>query len=99
MIIALAEWMFKHAGCNPQQRLHVTAIDIDPLCVHMCYVQLSLLHIPAIVIHGNTLSGDVWSHWYTPAHVLHFWNAKLRRAERERAIEVRPNDIGQLALL
>jgi len=47
----------------------------------MAYVQLSLYGIPAVVIHGNTLTLDEWSHWYTPLYILHGWgmrrNAKL----------------------
>ena len=78
MIIAFAEAM-KEADINYQQHLHVTAIDIDIKAVCMTYIQLTLLHIPAIIIHGNALSLDEWSHWYTPAHILGGWNKKLRR--------------------
>lgn len=78
MIIALAESM-REAGLNPQQQLHVVAQDIDEKCVHMCFLQLSLLNIPAVVIHGNTLAMEELSHWYTPAHILGFWDTKLRR--------------------
>lgn len=46
MVIALAEEM-KTAGVNYQKHLHVTAVDLDPKCVHMAYLQFSLLHIPA----------------------------------------------------
>lgn len=77
MIIATAE-AFHEAGVNYQQALHATCVDIDVCCVHMAYVQLSLLHIPAIVVHGNTLSMQVWGHWYTPAHVLGGWSEKLK---------------------
>jgi len=35
----------RDACINYQQHLHVTAIDIDPKCVHMAYVQFALLHI------------------------------------------------------
>ena len=31
----------------------------------MCYIQLSLLGIPAVVIHGNPLTMQEWAHWYT----------------------------------
>lgn len=77
MVIATAE-AFHDAGLNYQQAMHATCVDIDPCCVHMAYVQLSLLHIPAMVVHGNTLSTQIWGHWYTPAHVLGGWNQKLR---------------------
>lgn len=77
MVIATAE-AFHDAGLNYQQAMHATCIDIDPCCVHMTYLQLALLHIPAIVVHGNALSLEVWGHWFTPAHVLGGWGRKLR---------------------
>lgn len=80
LVIALAEAMHRE-GINYQQHLHVTAVDVDARAVHMAYVQLSLLHVPAVIIHGNTLSLQEWGRWYTPAHVLGGWNAKLARAE------------------
>lgn len=36
----------------------------------MCYIQLTLLHIPAEVIHGNSLSLEIWSVWRTPAYYM-----------------------------
>jgi hypothetical protein len=47
---------------------------------------LSLLHIPAIVVHGNALTLDVWGLWYTPAHVLGGWGRKLERRVAQRAV-------------
>ena len=85
MVIALAEAMHD-AGINYQQHLHVTAIDVDPKCVHMAYVQFSLLHIPAVIIHGNTLSLTEYEHWYTPAHILGGWDWKLRQRASENAV-------------
>jgi hypothetical protein len=78
MIIALAHEM-REMGINYQKHLHVTAVDVDPKCVHMSYLQFSLLHIPAIVVHGNSLSLEEFGRWYTPAHILDGWRWKLRR--------------------
>ncbi len=78
MVIAAADSILA-AGRNYQQAMHATCIDIDPCCVHMTYVQLSLLHIPATVVHGNALSMEVWGTWYTPAHILGGWTFRLRR--------------------
>ena len=82
MVIAVADSL-NDAGHNYQQTMHAMCIDIDPCCVHMAYIQLSLLHIPAVVVHGNALSLDVWGMWYTPAHVIDGWKWKLRRREAE----------------
>ncbi|HZR37573.1 MAG TPA: N-6 DNA methylase [Nevskia sp.] len=78
MVIALYRQMCKQ-GFNPQRQVHVTATDVDIRAVHMAYIQFSLLHIPAIVVHGNSLSLEQHSVWPTPAHVLDFWGPKLAR--------------------
>ncbi len=77
MVIAFASAM-QNAGINYQQRLHVVAQDIDERAVHMAYVQFSLLHIPATVVLGNTLTMEFTAQWFTPAHVLGNWSARLR---------------------
>lgn len=77
MLIAMAEVM-SEKGLNYQKTLHVTAQDLDLKAVHMCYVQLSILGIPGIVIHGNTLLMETRSMWYTPMHIMGGWNRKLK---------------------
>jgi hypothetical protein len=80
LVIALAEAM-QEAGVNYQQAMHVIATDIDLHAVHMAYIQFSLLHIPAIVIHGDSLSGEEWSRWGTPAHFLGSWSLHLQHLD------------------
>jgi len=82
MIIAVAQTM-RAQGINYQRHLHVTAVDIDARVAHMAYIQFSLLHIPAVVIVGNSLSLEMRDHWYTPAHIMGGWSAKLARCEPE----------------
>ena len=79
MVLALAMAM-KDGDVNPQQCLHVTATDLDGRCCHMAYIQLSLLHIPAIVQHGNSLSMEEFGRWKTPAHILGGWDFRTRRS-------------------
>lgn len=64
---------------NYQRTMHATLVDVCPTAVHMAYVQLSLCHVPAIVLHGNALTLEEWGHWVTPAHVLGGWDYKLAR--------------------
>ena len=78
MVIAMAEVMTK-AGINYQQHMHVVAQDVDSRAVHMAFLQLSLLHIPAIVVLGNTLTLEVREQWFTPAHIMGLWGVKLER--------------------
>ena len=84
MMLAVAAEM-KAVGINYQQHLHVTAVDVDLKCVHMSYLQFSLLHIPARIVHGNSLSLEEFSHWHTPAHILNGWGWKLRTQPEEKA--------------
>lgn len=53
-------------GIDYSSAVKVTAVDVDVRCVHMAYIQLSLLRVPAVVVHGNTLSCDEYSRWFTP---------------------------------
>lgn len=85
MVIATADALLS-IGQNYQQTMHATCIDIDVRCAHMTYVQLSMMHIPAIVVHGNALTREVWGMWYTPAHILGGWRAKLRQRRQADAM-------------
>ena len=85
MVIALAQTM-RDIGHNYQRHLHVTAIDVDPRAIHMAYVQLSLLHIPAHLMVGNALSGEIQDHWFTPAHILGGWTARLTLRQRREPV-------------
>ncbi|MDO4563691.1 MAG: N-6 DNA methylase [Clostridia bacterium] len=77
MVLGAAAAMH-HNKINFQQRLLVTACDIDLKCVHMAYLQLSLYGIPAIIIHGNSLTSEEWSRWYTPMYMIEGWAFKER---------------------
>lgn len=81
--IAFAEAMYL-AGHNYQHCLHVTAQDVDSRAAHMAFIQLSLLHVPATVIVGNSLSGERREVWYTPAHVMGGWSHRLNKHEKEQ---------------
>lgn len=78
MIISYALHM-QNLDINYQLCLHATLVDVDLRAVQMSYLQLSILHIPALVTHGNTLTMEQWSHWYTPAHILNGFNRKLNQ--------------------
>jgi len=98
MLIAAAHAMHD-AQLNYQQCMHATAIDIDQRCVHMTFIQLALLHVPAVVIHGNGLTGECREQWFTPAHILGGWGARLRRREAEegaRALLSAPADMHEI---
>ena len=78
MVIACADALME-MQINYQRHLHVTAVDVDERVAHMAYVQFALLHIPAVVVVGNSLSLEVRDVWYTPAHILGGWSSRLAR--------------------
>lgn len=84
MVIASAHALHEQ-GINYQRAMHVVAQDIDATAVHMAYVQFALLHVPAIVVHGNSLARTEWDHWATPAHVLGMWDHRLKRGQLAEA--------------
>lgn len=90
MIVARADVLHEQ-GINYQQKMEVQAVDTDKMCFHMCYIHLTLLHISAEVIWGNSLSLEVFEIWYTPANILnggYRWGLKAHKVkEKEEAIE------------
>jgi hypothetical protein len=70
-----------------EQPAQSIALDVDQTAAHMAYIQLTLLHIPAIVIRGNALWPDnTRSTWVTLAHVMGGWDRKLARAEAVESV-------------
>ncbi len=89
LVINLALAM-QEEGINYQQAMVVTGIDVDIKSIHMSYIQLSLLHIPAILVHGDALSLKVFSpQWHTPAYILGGW---AWRRQRETEITPQPKE-------
>ena len=68
MIIAAAKAL-RDEGINYQRSLKVIAQDLDWKGVYMCYLQLSLLGIDAIVVQGDTLA-DPWNCRYPEERTL-----------------------------
>lgn len=86
MIVAYAEVM-KKMDMNFQTQLKVICNDIDYDVVKMCYIQLSLLGIDAVVMQGNTLTLEMNETWYTPMHV---WN-KIREVKESKIKKTNEN--------
>lgn len=61
---------FRKLGFHYQHELVIYAQDLDIKGVLMTHLQLSLLGIPALVAHGDTLTRDVLSVYGTPFYFL-----------------------------
>lgn len=80
MIIGFANTM-REQHLNYSAQLFVEATDVDLKCVYMCYLQLSLYGIPAVVIHGNSLTLEEWSQWLTPVFIWNGWSQRLKTGD------------------
>ena len=65
-------WAMKQQGFDYQHKSFFVVQDMDIRCIWMAYIQLSLYRVPAVLIHGNTLSMEEWDRWYTPYAVVPF---------------------------
>jgi type I restriction-modification system DNA methylase subunit len=98
MLIAAAQAM-RTRGFNYQQGALFFAYDIDARCARMCFIQLSLLGAPAVIVCGNTLTHDVY--WKRETIGYHLSGMKYRleckdvleRAKNIEEIELSPSDI------
>ena len=69
MVIACANVLINQ-GYNPQKHMIAVCTDIDEVAARMCYLQLALLGVPAIVNIGNSLTLEVRQTLYTPMLML-----------------------------
>lgn len=60
-----AVWAMQKNGFDYRRKSLFVAQDIDIRCVWMSYIQCCLYRIPVVVIHGNTLTQEEWSYWYS----------------------------------
>lgn len=106
MLIAFANVAKAH-GINYQKEVLFFAQDIDFTAALMCYVQLSILGCPAIVIVGDSLvkpdfhpDNDIW---YTPFYYLNHWRFQSFFGSDEEAheadIEKYAEDVGEQMIL
>lgn len=103
MVIAFVNDM-NQEGIDYRRHLVATLCDIDLRAVHMAYIQLSLLGVPAVVVHGNSLSLEEHSHWATRTLVDGYWG----KSTEQLAQLIEPNaspmphagedDVAQLAV-
>ncbi len=66
MILASADYL-EEQGHDITTTMSAHATELSRMTYHMLFVQLSLRGIPAAVIHGNSISLEVFESAYTPA--------------------------------
>ncbi|EGZ50646.1 N-6 DNA methylase [Neisseria wadsworthii] len=68
-VIAFAENV-RSLGYTPAQHMAAVGIDIDALCVWMCFIQCQLYRIPAKIVHSDSLTNEFWAAWRTADWLL-----------------------------
>lgn len=63
----------------PTDQIYMEGWDIDRTAAMMAYIQLTACNLAAKIVHGNTLSQEVYSVWYTPAYICGGWSRKLAK--------------------
>lgn len=98
MLIAFAN-AIKRRGINYQEKVLFVAQDIDRTAAMMCYIQLSLLGCPAVVIIGDTLAKPLFHPdnevWYTLFYHLNRWRF-TQRSKVEGTGETDKGDKGRI---
>lgn len=69
MIVAIIEELHKQ-NINYAWNVFVDCGDTDARCVHMTYLTLSLLGVPAVVRRGDALMLKYTEDWLTPAYIF-----------------------------
>lgn len=96
-LIALANTM-RENGLNYQREVYFVAQDIDGFVAKMCYIQMSLLAMPGVVIIGDSLkaSTEGMEHLYTPFHFVfgqHIFVKLRKRHENGEKIILTSDDM------
>lgn len=83
---------------NPSKQMLIVANDIDELCVLMCYIQLSLYGIPAVVIRQNTITGESFGHpWFSPVFIFDGWSCRVNHLFHKTS-DSEKTDLAQIVL-
>lgn len=76
MLIAFRKAMIDQQ-CNPSRDAFFVGQDISDAAFKMCYIQLSLYGVGGKVIHGNTITMEIWRELYTPVYFLTDWQIRM----------------------
>lgn len=82
-IIAMAVAL-RDKGYNYQKCMKVICNDVDHDLVRLCYIQLSLLGIDAVVMQGDSLTQKMNDFYYTPIHLLNIAEEQKEKEADDR---------------
>lgn len=96
LVIAYAEHLHNN-GVNYQNYMLADVTDISINSVSMAMIQFSLLGIPSIIRHGNSLTLEQWDIYETPITSINFVKERLKvQRESEKLGAITSELVGQL---
>jgi type I restriction-modification system DNA methylase subunit len=78
---------------DPRKVMCFQATDINRICFNMCYIQMSQLGIAGEVIHGNTITGEIWESRITPQERVYYTYRKYCFDNQSKEDVKQPEDI------
>ena len=78
LVLAAAE-IFEKSGRPVGKHLWADMTDADVVCQRMAYIQMSLVGVPGVVRHGNSLSNEYHENAVTPAGVALYHDSMYLR--------------------
>lgn len=82
--MALAQALaFKQAGYDLEKQFFIQCADIDPVATAMCFIQLTVLGVPAEVLTGNSLTLEFSKVMRTASWYRHNWKQRLETTKTE----------------
>lgn len=88
-----AAWVLRERGANPQRQAAFHGVDLSSVAAHMAFVNLAARGLPGKIVHGNSLTLQVFEVWRTPAWTMGRWERRLPRLQPvvdAVAVEVEP---------
>lgn len=79
-------WAMKQRDMEFQTTHLFVGRDNDIRCVWMAYIQLCLYEIPAVVIHGDSITMEEWSTWQTPYAHLPILATQERKRQKSEVV-------------
>lgn len=68
---------FQQAGYDLETQFFIQCVDIDPVATAMCFIQLTVMGIPAEVVTGNSLTLEFSKVMRTANYYRHNWKQRL----------------------
>ena len=74
---------FQQAGYDLETQFFIQCVDIDPVATAMCFIQLTVMGIPAEIVTGNSLTLEFGKVMRTANYYRHNWKQRLETTKTE----------------